>query len=469
MEGGKGNMPDDNGPPMSEEQRLSRREVLKRAGAGALTVGLAGASAPYAFAGPLQFKNRHLKGDLTILQWIHFVPAYDDWFNKTWIKQWGEKNDVQVTVDNINNAQLDARAAAEVAAQSGHDLFQNLHPMAAYEDQVINHASIIHEIERKVGKYGSLGKLSTYNPKTKKYFAVSDNYVPDPVVWRRDLWNGVGEAPASWDHVRTAAPKLKAAGHPIGIGQNNEIDSNMALIAFLMCFGSFIQNDENRPTLKSKKTVQAVSFMADIYKRGMDPEIFSWNAASNNQGLYSGHLSMILNAISATRTPEDLNLPFADDLWIYPIPAGPNGRVGLEHVMGCYSIWKFAKNKENAEQFLVDLCSNYSQATINSKLYNFPSFPGAMPFSKIRKLAAADTHKPRGKYTILTTIAQKYTHNIGYPGTTNAAIDEIWTRGLIPQMFAQVSQGKMTAQESVNGIDREVRQIYAKWRARKKL
>ncbi|HZO49902.1 MAG TPA: extracellular solute-binding protein [Gaiellaceae bacterium] len=462
-------MPDpDRGRPEATA-RITRRKLLERAAAGAAAVGLGGAAAPYAFAGPLKYAKRQLKGDLSIIQWIHFVPAYDEWFDKTWVKQWGEKNDVQVTVDHINNTQLDARAASEVAAQSGHDLFFNLHPMAAYEDQVINHASIVQEVERKVGKYSELGRLSTYNPKTKKYFGVSDNYVPDPVVWRHDLWNDIGESPATWDHVRKAAPKLKANGHPIGIGQSQEIDSNMALLAFMMCFGSFVQDANNRPTLKSKNTVEAVKFMADIYKRGMDPEIFSWNPASNNQALYSGHLSMILNAISATRTPEDLNLPFANDLWIWPIPTGPHGRLGLEHVMGVYSIWKFAKNKENAQRFLIDLCVNYRQATDASKLYNFPSFPGAYPFAQIRKAAAQDKHRPLGKYTILTTIAQKYTHNIGYPGTTNAAMDQVFSSFLIPQMFAQVSQGKMSAQDSVNAIDREVRKIYAQWRARGKL
>ena len=185
----------------------------------------------------MKFKDRQLKGDLSIIQWVHFVPAYDDWFDNTWVKQWGQANDVQVNVEHINNTLLDTRAAAEVAAQSGHDLFMNLHPMASYEDQVINHASIIKEIEKKVGKYGALAKASTYNPKTKKYFAVSDNYVPDPVVWRHDIWNGIGEAPFTWDHVRKAAPKLKAIGHPIGIGQSQELDSNMALLAFMMCFG----------------------------------------------------------------------------------------------------------------------------------------------------------------------------------------------------------------------------------------
>jgi multiple sugar transport system substrate-binding protein len=399
---------------------------------------------------------------------IDAVPAYDDWFDNTWVKQWSEKNDVDVKVEHINNTLLDTRAAAEVAAQSGHDLFMNLHPMAAYEDQVINHASIVHEIERKVGKYSQLGKLSTYNPKTKKYFAVSDSYVPDPVIWRRDLWGGIGEAPYTWDHVRKAAPKLKAMGHPIGIGQSQELDSNMALLAFMMCFGSFVQNEHNRPSLNTKATVNAVKFMANLYK-SEDPAIFAWNPASNNNYLYAGTASMILNAVSATRTPEDTHLPFSDDLAIWPIPIGPHGRLGLEHVMGAYSIWKFAQNKENAQQFLADLCINYKQATDASQLYNFPSFPGAYPFKQIRKAAAADTHKPHGKYTVLTTIAEKYTHNIGFPGTTNAAMDEVFSKYLVPAMFAQVSQGKMSAAESVKETDKQVRQIYAKWKARKKI
>jgi multiple sugar transport system substrate-binding protein len=459
-------MSDTNDAPAEESTILSRRELLKKAGTGAAVLGVAGAAAPFSFAGPMKFKNRALKGDLSIIQWVHFVPAYDEWFDNTWVKQWGERNDVQVNVEHIVNQFLDTRAAAEVAAQSGHDLFMALHPMATYESQVINHAPIIQEIEKKVGPYGALGKASTYNPKTKKYFAVSDNYVPDPVIWRHDLWNAVGESPATWDHVAAAAPKLKAMGHPIGIGQSQDLDSNMALIAFLMCFGGFIQNEENRPTLYSKNTIDAVKFMANLSQTGETSAIFGWVPSSNNDYLYAGTASMILNAISATRTPEDQNLPFTNDLWIWPIPGGPHGRLGLEHVMGSYSIWKFAKNKANAIQFLVDLCVNYKQATLASKLYNFPSFPGAFPFDQIRKAAAADTHKPKGKYTVLTTIAEKFTHNIGYPGTTNAAIDEIFAKYMIPAMFAQVSQGKLSAEDSVRGINSTIKDIYAKWRAR---
>ena len=175
---------------------------------------------------------------------------------------------------------------------------------------------------------------------------------------------------------------------------------------------------------------------------------------------------MILNAISATRTPESLHLPFSNDLWIWPIPSGPHGRLGLEHLMGCWSIWKFAQNKDNATKFLIDLLKAGKQATIQSQLYNFPTFEKTFPFPAIRKMAAADPNKPKGKYTILTTIAEKYTHNIGYPGTMNPAMDEVFSTFLIPSMFAQVSQGKMTAAQSVSQTQAAVKQIYAKWKAR---
>src|SRR5919201_4259092 len=107
-------MPDSD-DPSQRKGRYYRRELLRRAGAGAVSVGLAGSGFGRTFYGPLRFKGRDLKGDLSIIQWIHFVPAYDVWFDNTWIKSWGEKNDVQVKVDHITNTLLDTRAAAEVA------------------------------------------------------------------------------------------------------------------------------------------------------------------------------------------------------------------------------------------------------------------------------------------------------------------------------------------------------------------
>jgi multiple sugar transport system substrate-binding protein len=90
-------MPETNDETSLGSQLLSRRELLKRAGAGAAALGVAGATAPFSFAGPLKFKGRDLGGDLSLITWVHFVPSYDQWLDP-WAKAWGEKNDFQFNI-----------------------------------------------------------------------------------------------------------------------------------------------------------------------------------------------------------------------------------------------------------------------------------------------------------------------------------------------------------------------------------
>ncbi|HSF61674.1 MAG TPA: hypothetical protein VLA69_08255, partial [Gaiellaceae bacterium] len=101
--------------------------------------------------------------------------------------------------------------------------------------------------------------------------------------------------------------------------------------------------------------------------------------------------------------------------------------------------------------------------------YNFPPWTGAIRggFKTIRQLTAQDTHKPRGKYTILTTIAEKFTTNPGHPGNTTPVMDEIFNTFLIPQMFAEVAQGKSTPSDAVSAFARKANVIYRKWRNQK--
>jgi multiple sugar transport system substrate-binding protein len=455
---------DDGLEELGLSKSLTRRQVLRRSLGGFLVL-YGGALPKVAAAGVPKHFHGQFKNTLKIIQWSHFVPAYDVWFDKTYTKNWGAKHDTDVQVDHINLAQLPARAQAEVAAQSGHDIFGHLSPQAGLEDQVINHKEIIQEVATKVGKVSQVGFKSCYNPKTHKWHGFPENYVPDPIHLRVDLWHEVGIKPSTWDDVRRAAPKLKALGHPVGLGMSNELDSNMLLIALMQCFGAFIQNAHAHPNINTKHTVEALKMMRDIYKRGMTNEVFAWTASSNNQGYLSGRLSLAVNAISIIRSAEDANPSLAKQTAIAPIPRGPVQRLGLEHVMGVYTIWKFSKQKALAKRFIADLEIHYQGAFKNSKFYNFPAFRGAV-HNYARQLAA-DPHK--GKYKVLDLIARKYTVNVGYPGFSNAAIDEIFNTWLIPQMFAQVAQDKMTPAEAAKAAEHEFKPIFDKWRNRGKI
>jgi multiple sugar transport system substrate-binding protein len=193
----------------------------------------------------------------------------------------------------------------------------------------------------------------------------------------------------------------------------------------------------------------------------MTDEVFIWDPSSNNRLLLAGRGSLALNAISITRTGENKKIPLADRIWLAKAAAGPAGRVGLQHLVNVYVIWKFAENIDGAQQFLIDYTGEFRRAFMASEFYNFPSFPSTVP--DLDELIALDLKaKPSNKYNVFADVSDWIT-NVGHPGHANAAIDEIFSNWTISKMFASAAAGKMSPEEAVAAADREVRQIFGKW------
>ena len=93
--------------------RVTRRRFLKETG---LT--LPAAAAAPAISAPFVSRAMADTKSLSIVQWSHFVPEYDKWFDN-FAKEWGEKNKISVTVDHIPVQNVAARAAAEVVGRIG--------------------------------------------------------------------------------------------------------------------------------------------------------------------------------------------------------------------------------------------------------------------------------------------------------------------------------------------------------------
>jgi multiple sugar transport system substrate-binding protein len=414
---------------------ISRRDFIKATGIGAVAAGV----------GPTILIPRRSYGasrTLKILQWNHFVPAYDKWFNNTYTKEWGAKNGMEVIVDNIGLGGLNARAAAEVSAQKGHDLFMFLWPPADYEDQVIDHKEIHQECEKKYGKPLDLATKSTYNPKTKKYYGFSDSYVPDPIDYRKDLWGDVGMAkgPDTWDDMRVGGAKIKKKhGIPVGVGLSAELDTAMAM--------------------------RAIKFVKALFEEAMTPEVLAWDPSSNNRAMLAGKVSAVLNAISITRTAETDKMPIGDNIMITKAAKGPVRRIGLEHVMDVYVIWKFAENIEGAKKFLVDYIGDFRKGFLASAFYNFPCFPKTVP--DLKKLIAHDPKaNPPDKYAVLSDVLDWAT-NVGYPGYANAAIGEVFSTWILNTMFAKAAVGAESPEAALAQAEKACQQIWAKWKEKK--
>ncbi len=458
---------------INRQAGLSRRRFLQ-ASAGLIVLTACGRSANEARPGATDVTStlveptRRISGDLRILQWSHFVPRHDRWFDP-FAADWGRQVGVNVTVDHIGLADIPARASAEIAAREGHDLIEFLSPPAAFEPSVLDLSDVNQEAERRFGKQLGLCTRSTYNPTTRKYYGFCHGWVPDPGDYRKSMWEKVGlpDGPTTYQQLLDAGGRIKREqGVQLGIGMSNELDSNMAARAILWSFGGSIQDERENIVFNSPQTIEAVDYMARLFRNTMTDEVFAWNAASNNQGLIAGSLSYILNSISAYRTAQTANPDVAADVFFTPPLKGPRG-VGLasEHVIPIYVIPNHARNPDAAKEFILNLVGNYAAATYNTELYTFPAFPDTVP--QLDGWLDRDPFgsRPPNKLELLKD-AERWSTNVGHPGPANAAVGEVFNTFVLPKMMARAARGEASPMDAVAQAEAEIRAIFARWRER---
>src|SRR5689334_12281326 len=436
---------------------VTRRRFLKTTGA---TLAAAGA-APVLYA---PFISKALAADksLSIVQWAHFVPEYDTWFDK-FAKQWGEKNKVAVSVDHVPVQDIPARAAAEASAGSGHDLFgfNGAGGAHLYRKFFIDVADLVKETEKKYGKVTTIGKQLGFNADDGTWSAFPDFYINFPGMYQKSLRDEIGMKPDTWDNLRKGGAKLKAKGHPVGISLGHSNDPSTTWRGLLWSYGAAVQDEAGKKiVLNSKAAVEATKYVAALYKEAMTGDVLSWNDSSNNQYIASGVGSYIINPISAYRTTQKANKKLADDIVVIAPPKGP-----VKQIMGAasefYGIWKFAKNKETAKEFLRYYAANWPEAFKASEGYNNPCFAGLVP-KPMPILSDDPTSTPRDKLKILQD-SDQWSAIPGYPGPATPAMDEIYYAFIINDMMAKAATGQLGAEDSVKWATQQCEIIMKKW------
>jgi len=469
--------------PLDGSRRLlsvnrTRRDVLRTAGAlalGATLIGCAreedsgpagpGGDPNQAPAETFNEPSRKLSGDLKLLLWSHFVPSHDAWFDQ-FAKSWGQKVGVNVTVDHIDQAQIPTRIGAEIQAGQGHDIIQYIATLSQYEPSVIDLKDLVEEANRRWGTQLELCRKSSFNPTTGKFYAYAPGWVPDPGNYRKSLWSPVGlpNGPTTWDELLRGGAEIKKSRNvQMGLGMSQEIDSNMVGRALMWSYGASEQDENERVVLNSDATVAAVEFMARLFKDTMTNEVFSWTAASNNQGLVAGKLSYIVNSISAWRTAQGTNPQVADDTYFVRPLRGPADGIAAQHVMYNYIVPKHAKNPDAAKEFMLHYTANFASATYHSKLYDFCAWSSLTP--KLEQWLGNDPFRgqPADKLAFLKE-ATTWSTNMGHPGPANTAVGEVLARFIIPNMFATAARGQATPKQAVADAETQVKAIYDKWR-----
>ena len=450
----------------------SRRTLIKRSGSAALLSLPLSTRLKIEAAAQESTPTRNIAGtELRILQWSHFVPAYDTWFD-AFAQAWGEANDVSVTVDHVNTAEIPAAFAGEISAQEGHDLIEHISSLAQYEASVFDMTDLVNEATARHGTQLEMAARNSFNPTTNVFYGFVHGYAPDPADYRKSLWEAVElpNGPSTYQELLDGGTRIyQEQGVPMGIGMSNEIDSRMAAQTIIWAHGGAIQDESENVTVNTPEVIAAVEYMASLFESAMTDEVFSWDAASNNQLLISGGASYILNSISAYRTAQESTPDVAADIFFgTPLegPAGPERALAHGHAVFNYQIPNYSQYSDTAREFILHLVGNYDQAANESKFYNFPAFANLAPDLKADGgWLDNDPYgsQPPDKLAVLKT-ADDWTVNLGWPGPANAAIGEIFALPIIPNMMARAARGEQTAQESVAQAETEITEIFEKWR-----
>jgi multiple sugar transport system substrate-binding protein len=433
------------------------------------------AAPPQPAAPPLQFPEKFPLGtELRITQWSHFVPRWDQWFDK-WAPEWGEKNGVKVTVQHISYADVSSTLTAAIAAGRGPTLMQDLASPAQFIEGLQDLTDVNLEAQRRHGKQVDNCTRQSFLPKQKIWYGFCHGWVPDPGDYRVSLWEKVGlpKGPSTYQELLEGGKKVKEQFKvPVGVGMSPEIDSEFFARSIIWSYGGSVQDENDNVTLNSPKVVEAVEFAATLFKEAMTPEIFAWNAASNNQGMIAGSLSYIQNSISYYRSAQKTKPDIAKDVGMVKPLKGPTGLArNTAHVWHIYVIPKYVTDKDQilaAKKFMLDLVANYGEATLNSELYDFPAFPSTSP-DLFRAGGWLDNDPygsvPPDKLKVLSD-AEQWTGWMGYPGYANPAISEVYNTFLLSTMMAQVARGEKTAEKAVADTAAQIETIFNKWRAK---
>ena len=428
--------------------QLSRRQLLKTTGRG-----VAGASLLTmleARRAPAQIRGTSLR----ILQWSHFVPAYDTWFDK-FVEEWGTKNGVKVRVDRIPHLELPSRLAAEFAAGRGHDLVYYVGTILTglYYKNLVDVSDVAEKIGNKWG--GWIPAATPISVVEGRWHAVPDFYIVAPMLWRKDLFDQAGlPAPDTWDQARIAARTLRPKGHPTGLAFSHCNDANLFLRSIVFSYGAQEADASGQNVLiDSKEMREGLKFLKALYDEGMTPEVFSWDDASDNRYLASGVACWIHDAISAYRTTEDTNPTVFQNTRLALEPQGlPGKRVSIANP-NAYAIWKFSKNVPAAKEFLMHLADNWKESMVGSRGYNMPFLKDA--YKKPMPVIGSDP-----KLQVLQDFPDIVAF-AGYPGPFSPAVQEVVATFILPDMCTRVAKGQ-SPDEAIKWAAGEYRRIYSK-------
>lgn len=400
---------------------------------------------------------------LRIAKWAHFLPEFDAWFEGM-AHEWGRQHNTDVIVDEIPIEKIYSLAQSETALGRGRDLFIFPWPPAEFQEHAIDHAGIYQSV---AGKYGAIPQIafkSTINPRTKKYFAFADSWIPTPLLYFEDYWRqaGMPYGPLAYGSLRSGGQRIRdQIGAPCGLAFTSTLEGNITSHTILYAFGGAMTNARGEVRIDARTTA-ALTFAKSLHRDAGTSDEVTWRPGGNVQSMLERKVSCTMSSIGLLRLAEKHSPDVANKISIQPPLLGSYGVTAFPSATNCSVVWKFSNNQALATQFLADLIDQSKTIYEKSQGCNFPAYPKTLPDLVVR-LENDRQGDPPAKYKELKD-ALHWTPNLGAPGIVSPAWMEAFNTFVIPRMFQSAVKGELSVVDAARAAESEMRQIAEKWR-----
>ncbi len=440
--------------------RLSRRQLLKASGTGAAaatTGGLAGILASGRAPAYAQTTTVHW------LKWNDFVPAADEHLRKKAIPEAEKALGIKIVLETINQNDLAARSTAAIQSRAGPDIIMavNNYPHI-YKGGTADVSALCEEIGSAQGGFYDNIKANCHDG--KRWLAMPYSIVGTMIAYRKSWFDeiGVKTFPATWDELRAAGKKLKAAGRPLGQCLGHTVgDAPSFCYPYLWSFGGKeVEADGKTVALNSKETIESVKYMTGFWTDAHEEGGLAWDDSSNNRAFLSGTISATQNGasiyIEALRKPDQYKTeddkPMKDDILHAPLPRGPSGQFLMPPTQAMM-LTGYSPNQKAATDFLRWFHTPKNYEDWFAVCQGFVCGP-----TKVW-----ETSKMWDKDPVMTPYRMAASGGgrvPGYAGLPTQGAAEALNKYVIVDMYAKAVQG-MPAEQAVAWAEDELKKIYA--------
>ena len=389
--------------------------------------------------------------EVSMLSWAHFVPQADQALHDIG-KHFTQATKINVRFDHLQEAQLPAKLAAEVETRTGHDLLMlRMHTPLLHATNLADMSDVIDTLTNKYGPLYDFCKEAAFSK--DHWVGMPAYHGAFPGSYNKKYFDEVGEkAPDTWEELLSAGNKLKAKGHPVGIPISQTNDAVSTFGPIMWAYGAkAVDADGKTVAVNSAETAEAIEYVKRLYREAMEPEVLSWDDASNNRFLISGKGSWIANPQSHYLTAKTRNMPVTQDIYFQLMPAGPKGRHTTTFIRS-FGVWKFSKNIEPAKEFVKFFFDkeNYDVYVNAAQAFDAPVF---------KSMEDHPVWKIDPKYEPIKESAP-FGHLYGWPAPGDERSQQVTNNYIIPIMFAKAVQGASTT-EAMAWAEDAIKRIYS--------